>query len=543
MFRISTTKKIVASLVVCMLIVIGVSTPLNHSGVQKADAQLEALGAIGGLMGVDLGSMGPIGDLLGGMIGLGGGGDAVRIVEDISPSSIARTAANISQTLSLTKQEIKEQVLDPLFWKLGNATIGEMVSSMVEWVNDTGEGNPAFITDLEQYLSDSEDLAATEFFENPGLNALCESTAVEVKSVLEKNYALSRQSDNAAIENNRCDLNEHSPDEKAFRDGDFAQGGWGAWFMLTEDDPLNDVYRQTLALKEKTKRAREIDTTEAIMNEGFLSVENCESYDAASGRGRNCKTTTPGSIVQDQLVNALNLPGLRVAFAGELDESLGAMMSNLFTQAFRGTNGLLGLGGNDQYTDRRYGSGGDTSYLDGLSQETSESIAGSSTANTIQALIQTLFDYTAVLLEIITIIDDLDSQIVEAQDTYGACFTTELTPKLDGVRDTAKNRALQAGGKVEQLIGYYQLLQEASTDAERAEIAIAVGTYKTQTGSQIEAATQTAERDLNQILPDLAKAVQEEIDNNIERCGAADTSGETNTTDNTASSSSDGVDV
>lgn len=512
------TKKILVSLMFFVVLFFGTTTP---TGTHYAHAQLgNILQNIGG---------GLLNDVVGGLFPSlgGGGGNGVEIVLDTSPTSVARTIMD-------TEQKIKEQVLDPLFWNLSNNTIANMIDTLMSWVNDTdGNGTPAFITDFEKEIQDAEDEAALKFLNNAGADEMCQSFSVDVRAALTAGYAAERNNDDADIQRQECRLEETTQDEAASRD-DFNRAGWGGFFTLTMDtysDPVNAYYAEKQVLDGKTNDAKQREIAEAIANGMVKSTEECEAYDV-NGLGINCRVTTPGSIIQGQIVNTLNLPGLRAAFANELDQTVGAFLGQFANQAVSGVGGLLGLSENTGFGDN-----GDQTYLQALTQETSEGIAGANTQATLQSAITDQFEYASILVETIEQIDDMETQIDNATEEYPGCFDVTLPGALSDARDAANERATEAGARVEALIQVYERLIDPNiTDAERAQIAVEVGTFDAQLGNQMASAIATAQNDLDVVLAALLEALQEEIDDKITECG-----GTPDTDDTTASSTEDTI--
>ena len=498
------TKKTLTSIALFAILFVGVMTPVGPHGVQHSHAQLGDIGA------------GIADNLLGGLFGdsglFGGGGNGVEIVLDTSPTSVARTIME-------TEQKVKEQVLDPLFSNLAQASIGSMIDTLVSWVNDTGNGEPAFIESYPEYFQEAKDEAAIKHLNNAGIDELCESFSVDVKSALTKQYAMSRPTDDADIERQQCELANYTEDEEGFR-MNFHDGGWGAWFTLTMDcysDPVCAYEAEKQKQNEKTNESKQQAAIEAVANQGFKNVEECDAIDEATGVGINCGIRTPGIIVKEQLANTLNVPNLRLAFADELDETVGAFLGNIGTQALAGVGGLSGLNSDEQ---RNFGSTGDLTFLEALSEETSEAIAGANTVNILRTAIEQQLEYAAILVETVTAIDELSEKIDDAEEEHAECFSVKMTPELTDARDAANTRTLEAGQRVEDLIDLYTALQDPDiTDAERAQIAMAVGTYNAEVDSQIESAIKTATNDRDVILPTILEPLEEEVDEAIIACG------------------------
>ena len=120
--------------------------------------------------------------------------------------------------------------------------IQRITSQTVNWINSGFQGNPAYVTDPNQFFLDTGDRIASEFLStNPQVNAICSPFRAQVRLALVKNYL----SDN---ENFSCSLSTLKNDYNAFIQ-DFGKGGWTGWFEVTQNDQ-NNPYGSYLRAKD-----------------------------------------------------------------------------------------------------------------------------------------------------------------------------------------------------------------------------------------------------------------------------------------------------
>ena len=123
---------------------------------------------------------------------------------------------------------IKDYSLDIIAWTLVNIVLENMIRSTTAWINSGFEGEPAFITDMDGWLTDIADRVAGDFiWNNTNLAFLCSPFALDVKFALDLQYRQSRDFET------ECRITEVVDNFDAFLAGDFLAGGWDGWFDMT----------------------------------------------------------------------------------------------------------------------------------------------------------------------------------------------------------------------------------------------------------------------------------------------------------------------
>lgn len=278
----------------------------------------------------------------------GGPGTAAEIVS---------AAADELTSMLLASLEIKEFVLDEIAFMLAKAALSEITSGVVDWINSGFQGDPAFVTDLEQYLLDAADEVAGNIIYGTDLGFLCSPLELDVRLALEIQYAKSNDLGYAV----QCTLSDVVGNVEDFYNGNFLAGGWPGWFEFVTK-PQNNIYGATAIASARLENEilaaqnRKLETLQ--WGEGFLSFEECQ--EVGPKKIKKCKTVTPGQVISEQLTFELSVGERTLIEADELNEVISALLGQLGSMALQGAGGLFGLSGG--------GSGGGSSYTSQLRQ-------------------------------------------------------------------------------------------------------------------------------------------------------------------------------
>lgn len=288
-------------------------------------------------------------------------------------SMIPNTSANVINT-------IKEQGLDAIGYIIAKAILSKITASTVNWINTGFQGNPSFLTDPERFFGNIGDQLASQYIlgANSPLNQLCSPFKAEVRLALVKNH----------LEENtfqsQCTFADIGANFENFTK-DFTQGGWDGWFTMTQQDQNNPYgaylqAKQQLSVQIGTQQNKY--QTQVANGNGFLSYERCRkdyvpepnvanrqcikyeplvagggtpkclAYETAdpSGLGYDdCpasekEVVTPGSVINEQLGQALGSSFAQLEAADEINEIVNALMVQLINKTFTSVgNGLRGL--------------------------------------------------------------------------------------------------------------------------------------------------------------------------------------------------------
>ncbi len=408
---------------------------------------------------------------------------------------------------------VKENILDPLFWGLANALISNMLTSLTAWVNSGFQGSPAFVTNIEGFLTDVVDEAVGRFINGSELGFLCSPFELDIR------IALSLQYYGADGYEPQCTLSDVVGNMENFLNGNFAEGGWAGWFELTQganNDPNKAFLNASAERDAIVLRTRDGEFEILKANKFFKNIQICEEGVSLSGSINNCTVTTPGGLVETQFNQYLGIPGQKLAFADEFNELVGAVLAQFGSTLITGVGGLLGAGGNSAYAYRGESGAGPT-LLERTQTETSGAVATG--GDPIQDAITTQQNYRRVMNQTIAFVDRQETRIEDLEEQYPVCFNAELPP----VYTDARTEAVEIIPLINQVIVDLRRVQraynQATTTQAQLDLTLAARQiqFDTAAASQVEVAQ--AEVNLEIILMDVElRDFDEALQNEESRC-------------------------
>lgn len=249
--------------------------------------------------------------------------------------------------------------LDSLVITIGREAVDKISDEIINWINDTGgdQKGPLFITDPVEFFADIAESVGGEFIKSAGLEALCSPFQVQVKTALTTTLksTVGRDPDDRYD----CSLKDVATNIDAFLNGNFAEGGWPAWFELTQK-PLNNPYGAFLETEAdlgfRIASAKGTAKLEADWAKGFLSLKgDCVQWETTAelyddngnflGSDNRCvkygPTKTPGSVIEQQLEKTIGSELDQLNLADEFDEVFGALMGKLMGQILNRNEGIF----------------------------------------------------------------------------------------------------------------------------------------------------------------------------------------------------------
>ncbi len=256
-----------------------------------------------------------------------------------------------------------DRIADGFAMGIAQQMIDHMVQSTVKWAQSGFEGNPAYVTDPKTYFTDLADQTAGQFIKGSELSMLCSPFQTQIKLSLTQQYYESQPF--------QCTLTGVVGNIENFLE-DFDQGGWEAWFSMTQN-PTNNPYGAYLAAKieldNRIANAVGLKQQELDWNQGFLSWSGCaaKNEDAefvdewnpeteeferipnpnhvAGKAAGECiergPTQTPGSTIKTQLDKVLPSGLDKLITAQHLDQLVSSFASGLLTRYVFGSKGLF----------------------------------------------------------------------------------------------------------------------------------------------------------------------------------------------------------
>lgn len=287
-------------------------------------------------------------------------------------------AVNVVTSVGVNSLWVKEYALDSVAYTITNLIIERIAASTVNWINSGFKGSPAFVTNPEAYFKDMGDKIAGDYiFKNPDLNFLCGPISAKIKLALTKSYLNEPQW--------QCTLTQVGKNMEDFMNN-FEKGGWDSFFEVSQQTQMNPIGAY---LQAENQMYLQISTRQGTIKEdllqgnGFMSYRKCkagteivnggdsqcvDSYNSCLKNGKaskeecsdalkrcdanigkveagDCKesdkeTLTPGSVIQNQLNDALGMGNQRIAVADEINEIVSALLNQLFAKVV----GTIGSG-------------------------------------------------------------------------------------------------------------------------------------------------------------------------------------------------------
>lgn len=344
----------------------------------------------------------------------------------------------------------KELVTDPIFWMVARTATHSITQSIVNWINSGFEGSPAFVTDLEQNLSNLGDAVAEDFFR--GLDEVIQNnTGFSIRAPFQDqiNRALR---DEYYRTTSSYGFNVRNPYQDCYRGQGFSFNG----FFCESQDPANNAFgRYQLARnelfsnidKETQNRLRDLDAGRMFQSwrgpcelsgrpgatpqtGGTVSLST-----TATEKNRKCPIRTPGAVIEESLGITVNSPLRQLELADEFNEILFALMSQMTSQVFGG-GGLSGL---SQPT-----SGGGPSYIDRLGS----SNQSTGTTGTIGAVLATI---TQARTEATSYRASWQRIAGAANAAEQACRSTSRAAEASAVAQTANANVAKANKVLSEL--------------------------------------------------------------------------------------------
>lgn len=371
--------------------------PLTAYALDFGTGGLDIGGSDGGagIPGIDFGNGG---------LDIGGAGDVTGGESGIDFSGALNEVPTKDKKVRWFGKEgyLKEFGKDKIAYMFANRAIESISASIVDWINSGFEGKPAFVQDLKRHFANIESEILGSYLNEIGAGFLCSPFADKIKRSLEIRLAISQAGGRYAKESLFRSTNQCTLDDVLTNIGtsleefsnDFSRGGWPAWTTMIQTQN-HELGAYLVVRNELFRRQNEaVVNAKAELNfgQGFLSWKKCtpsvsssdstpgiDFNDAVSGNtdstpgidfsgnsapglftstefGQDCQIVTPGSVIEDQLNEALGSGQRRLEAADEINEIVDALFSQLINQALGGIQGLFGASqasaSNPSYTNQ-----------------------------------------------------------------------------------------------------------------------------------------------------------------------------------------------
>lgn len=283
-------------------------------------------------------------------------------------------ASSVTSALANTAVSVKELGLDAIGNAVAKMILRKITAQTVNWINNGFDGNPAFVTDPQRFFTNIADQTASQIFlgANSPLNQLCSPFRAEIRLALVKNYLTDQDPQF------QCTFSQIGANFENFT-RDFSQGGWDAWFVMTQQSQNNPygAYMEGEKLLTTSIQTQQTKYSKQLVDgRGFLSFERCRrdyvpprtnprctkyepltvgggepkciAYEEADASGEvlDCpasekEVVTPGSVINEQLGRALGSTYAQLEAADEINEIVNALMIQLIEKTFSTVQGGL----------------------------------------------------------------------------------------------------------------------------------------------------------------------------------------------------------
>jgi hypothetical protein len=258
-----------------------------------------------------------------------------------------------------TAQWNVSSILNGLAWAAAKNILSMIQRDIVRWINSGFQGSPAFIQDLQGFVTNIADETMGQLIQEIGgpLSFICSPFQLDVRIALATAYNRTRDKNSR-----RCTLTGALQNIQNFIGGDMSQGGWNSWIRIVHQPQSYTPFGSTLeataeaGIRIRTAQGQQVN----ILNwaGGFMSSKVCEPVAGPEGTTQRCRISTPGNVIANQLNRTLGLGDEALIAADQINEIIGALMQQMVTQVITGANGLLGAGGgqggNSKYTNPNF---------------------------------------------------------------------------------------------------------------------------------------------------------------------------------------------
>lgn len=175
-------------------------------------------------------------------------------------------------------QSIKELIEDCLIWALKAALIEALTGRTVNWVQTGMDGNPAFVTNVNESLRSVADKAAGAYISSV-VPLLCSPFQVDVQLALTELYRQSQRID--YFSRVSCPLSQITDNIEDFTNGNFYAGGWEAWYSVVTNpysSRIGSIVAGSNEIGIRVSSATGQFTQKINLGSGFLSKETQTCY-------------------------------------------------------------------------------------------------------------------------------------------------------------------------------------------------------------------------------------------------------------------------
>lgn len=415
-------------------------------------------------------AQGIIGDLLSTLTG----GQTVRIVSDLSQTSITSALQNtLSRVFAgisagqLQSLNLKETVLDPIAWNMAKQLQQQLTGDLLKWLGGQQPGQNGqvpFVQDYGEHFDKILQETAGEFLTNEALNGMCSTeNSFPIKEGVFKDF---KERTKPIGDEPLYQCGGEDANKPGYQDTTILGKVWRGVTNCNEDSVTCATFNAKYELAKISADKIKEEERKLNISKGMLEQKVCKTVNLPSGGTKNdCKIVSPLNLAADTVSFQLGqLPSLQLLQMDEFNEIVSNLMSNLTNQALGGLNGVLGLTNNPDY-GLVFDPNGGLSYLDALLQDDisiniNQSAGSSPIKASLAAEQRHLVLQTFVLNEVVS----LESQIASS-----SC-SLPLSDKLVSAKTNASayaSSAISASGTIPFLTMLDNRYDNATTTADK----------------------------------------------------------------------------
>src|SRR3989344_5282338 len=278
------------------------------------------------------------------------------------------------QNLIFSKADnVKEYILDPLFWTMANVVIDQFGDAIVDWIRNGFDGSPMFLSDPEGFFRDTANQASGAIIDKLDMEWLCDPLG-KLRLKIDFFFPGTDRAKYKCTFNDIADTFESYADRDDISDwidvnvnvrernivraygSDYRNGGFLMWLFTAQKK--NNDFGRTLQTADDVYAAVNarvgIEGFQLDIYKGFFGVKKCVEWEDVQSGSKKClkyETRTPGNLVQDQLENSTNKDLRRLQVADEVDEIIGALATTMMGWLLTGGNDGGGVLGYDKDSD------------------------------------------------------------------------------------------------------------------------------------------------------------------------------------------------
>lgn len=265
------------------------------------------------------------------------GVEAATKVTGVPVSALAVEGISASSAGSNYAQFFETCVLKPLAIDMAQRVLANITNSLVTWIQSGFNGNPAFVTNIDDLVSNSANQAIGQFINSTDLKFLCQPFSLQVRLALATSFSSQQYAG--------CTLSQ--VDQNLSNLG-ASQQAWQSWLNVSTV-PANNQYGAYVQLSSQlssqlNQQVQNLNN-EINRNGGFLDYKVCDTPAGADPNSTACThsyTVTPGATISNALSAKYGAEYNQIGLASDIDQIMGALVNEMVSKTITGPGGLLG---------------------------------------------------------------------------------------------------------------------------------------------------------------------------------------------------------